>query len=158
MATKTQSVSKGFPIVAPYIGDCCLFKVYFGKKYLIWKGKSLLQSIDTLGNGIKAGVAKGIEDTHYLYYVCEHIKKTRCLRGTVEIISSNFLYKKSNGSIAINGFNLLKSEQIELDKAKEDELCLNNNEQAYVPNNTAYITDTQKNKFLNWYENRNIEQ
>lgn len=150
MATKTQCTSKGFPIVAPYSGATTLFKVFFGKKYLIWKGKSLIQSIDLLGNGIRNGIVNGVSDDHYLYHVVSHIKKTRVLSGRVEILGDD--YQKDISSI--NGFQLLKDEQNALDMADGDELCLNNNVQAYIPLNTAYITEKMKQQFLVWYEKR----
>ncbi len=151
MAEKTQCTSKGFPIVAPYIGTTTLFRVNFGKKYLIWKGKSLIQSIDYLGSSIKSSLTKDLQREHYLFHVVSYIKKTRTLTASVEILGND--YEKGDGSI--NGLQLLKDEQLALDSADGDELCLNNNEQAYVPVNTAYISEKDKNKFLNWYEKRN---
>ncbi len=150
MAQKTECTSKGFPIVAPYVGSTALFKVYFGKKYLIWKGKSLIQSIDLLGSGIRSGIVKGVPEDHYLYHVITHIKKTRVLTGRVEILGDD--YQKDVSSI--DGFRLLKDEQFALDMADGDDLCLNNNEQAYIPVNTAYISEKEKQRFLNWYEKR----
>lgn len=150
MATKTECTSKGFPIVAPYIGSTTLFKVYFGKKYLIWKGKSLIQSIDLLGSGIRSGIVKDIPKEHYLYHVVSHIKKARVLSGRVEILGND--YEKDSSSI--DGFRLLKDEQFALDIADDDVLCLNNNIQAYIPVNTAYISEKDKQRFLKWYEKR----
>jgi hypothetical protein len=150
MAVKTSCTSKGFPIVSPYDGRTSLFRVYFGKSYLIWKGKSLIQSINLLGSGIRTATTKEISDDHYLYHVVSHIKKTRTISGRVEILAND--YEKDNNSI--DGFRLLKDEQIELDNSNLDHLCLNNNVQSYVPVNVAYISEKDKTKFLNWYEKR----
>lgn len=150
MAERTQCTSKGFPIVAPYSGATTLFKVYFGKKYLIWKGKSLTQSIDLIGSSIRSGITKELKEDNFLYHVVNHIKKTRTLSGYVEILGNDY---EKDGKI-VDGFRLLKDEQIALDEADGDPLCLNNNEQSYIPINTAYISEKMKNRFLNWYEKR----
>lgn len=147
MAERTQCTSKGFPITAPYSGATTLFRVYLGKKYLIWKGKSLLQAVDFIGSGIRSNLTKELPPEHYLYHVVNHVKKTRVLSGRVEILAND--YEKPIGGI--DGFRLLKDEQIALDEADGDELCLNNNEQSYIPLNTQYISEKEKERFLNWY-------
>jgi len=111
-----------------------IFKVWFGKKYLIWKGKSLLQSCEFLAEGIERFMRlKKTDDTDYLYHVCKHIVRTRCIRATVEVIDNSFIKKKGD-SESINGYGMLVMEQRLLDKAKNDADCLNNNAEAYVPN------------------------
>jgi len=54
----------------------------------------------------------------------------------------------------IDGLRVLKLEQYLLDEADGDPLCLNNNVQAYVPDNNVWITQPMKNKFLKWYKER----
>lgn len=124
-----------------------VFKVYFGKKYMIWKGKSLLQSCQYLAESIEryTRLKKDI-DTDYLYHVCNHIKKTRCIMATVEVIDNAFV-RNIKGAESVNGYALLVAEQKLLDKAKNDELCLNNNAEAYVP---AWISAAHKEKFTEY--------
>ena len=124
-----------------------VFKVYFGKKYFIWKGKSLLQSCQYLAESIERYIRlqKNI-DTDYLYHVCNHIKKTRSQLATVEVIDNSFV-RSIKGAESINGYALMVAEQKLLDKAKNDELCLNNNEEAYVP---AWISIAHKEKFAQY--------
>jgi hypothetical protein len=87
-----------------------------------------------------------------MYHVFTHIKRTRCLRGTVEIVDNDFI--KDPDSSAIDGLAMLKMEQRLLDQAKKDPMCLNNNIQAYVPESISYLSEAVKTKFLQWYEAR----
>lgn len=57
----------------------------------------------------------------------------------------------------IDGYSMLKKEQEMLNESINDPYCLNNNVQAYVPDNNAYITNKDKQRFLNWYE-KNISK
>lgn len=109
-----------------------------------------MQSIDFIGMGIRSNQSKEVPIEHYLYHVVNHIKRTRVLSGIVEILGNDY-EKPISG---IDGFRLLKDEQIALDEADGDVLCLNNNVQAYIPINTAYISEKEKNRFLNWYQKR----
>lgn len=143
MKTKTNkpTITKKFHIEVPthnYMSVPTVFNVWFGKYYLIWKGKSLLQSCEFLAEGIERYIRLGKKDeTDYLYHICNHIKRTRCIKATVEVIDNTFKKEDSDG---INGFKMLKLEQELLDKAK-DGYCLNNNAQAYVPQwvNKAHV-------------------
>lgn len=149
MKTKTDkpTITKKFHIEVPthtYFSVPTVFKVFFGKKYLIWKGKSLLQSCETLAESIERYIRlqKNI-DTDYLYYVCNHIKKTRCIAATVKVLENEFI-RTIKDAESINGYAMLVAEQKLLDKAKGDFLCLNNNAEAYIPN---WITAAHKEKF-----------
>ena len=145
--TEKPTVTKKFHIEVPthtYLSVPTLFKVYFGKKYLIWKGKSLLQSCETLAESIERYIRlqRNI-DTDYLYHVCNHIKRTRCIAATVTVIENEFV-RTIKGSESINGYAMLVAEQKLLNKAKNDPDCLNNNAEAYVPN---WITAAHQEKF-----------
>lgn len=132
-----------------------MYKVYFGKKYFIWKGKSLLQSCEILAKSISAGISKmnrgfAIPDTDYLYHVLKHIKSGRIQCGKVDMVINDF----TDPIEGIDGLAVLKCEQKLLDEAEGDSLCLNNNIQAYIPINNIWITQPTKNKFLKWYKQR----
>lgn len=155
----TDTKQLGFSIIVPthkHGAVPTVYKVFFGKqKYLIWKGKSLLQSCEILAKSISAGISKinrgiPIEDTDYLYHVLKHIKSARVTHADVEVIFNEFMDEFD----AIDGLAVLKAEQRLLDEADGDPLCLNNNEQAYVPVNNIWITEPMKNRFLKWYKER----
>jgi hypothetical protein len=142
------TITKKWHIEVPthqYLSDPTVFKVWFGKSYLIWKGKSLLQSCQSLAESIERYIRQQKDDdTAYLYHVCNHIKKTRCLMATVEVVENDFI-RNIKGAESINGYGLLVAEQKLLDKAHGDPLCLNNNEIAYQ---SGWITKAHQEKFL----------
>lgn len=134
-----------------------VYKVYFGKKYLIWKGKSLLQSCEILAKSISANLSKiskgdSIEDTNYLYHVMKHIKSTRCYSAYVD--NDSIINDFGNDKVDLDVLLLLKTEQRLLDEAEGDPLCLNNNIQAYLPVNNIWIFEPIKKQFLKWYKER----
>lgn len=133
LSSTDPTITNKWPIEVPthkYKSDPAVYKVYFGKYYLIWKGKSLFQSCEFLAEGIERYRRRNTNDeTDYLYHVCNHIRRSRTQKATVEVIANDF---KKPDSDAINGFKMLKLEQELLDKAN-DGYCLNNNAIAYVP-------------------------
>lgn len=143
------TVTTKFHIEVPthtYGSPAAVYKIWFGQKYLIWKGKSLLQSCQFIAEGIERYIRLQKKDeSDYLFHVCRHIKATRCQMGKVEVIDSEFL---KGSSTVINGYKMLVVEQDELDKCSEDPMCLNNNEQAYIP---SWVSDGDQNKFLTYY-------
>lgn len=148
MKTKTNqpTVTKKYHIEVPthtYDSAPTVFKVWFGKHYLIWKGKSLLQSCQFLAENIERYIRlqKNI-DTDYLFHVCNHVKKTRCAKATVEVLGQDFTRRGTED--AIDGFKMLKMEQDLLNKAKKDPMCLNNNLIAYV---SGWIAKKDVEKF-----------
>lgn len=148
LSPNEPTVTEKWPIEVPthqYSSVPTVYKVYFGKKYFIWKGKSLLQSCQYLAESIERYMRMNKNnDTDYLYHVCNHIKRTRCIKATVEVIANDYI-RVLNGAESINGYAMLVEEQKQLDKAKrEPEMCLNNNEEAYVP---AWISAAHKEKF-----------
>lgn len=107
-----------------------------------------MQSCEFLAEGIERYIRlKKNDDTDYLYYVCRHIVKTRCIKASIEVIANDF---QKEDSEAINGLQMLKLEQELLDKAK-DEYCLNNNSEAYIP---GWINKAHVEKFENWLKDR----
>ena len=147
---------KGFAIQYPDTagyGKPTLFKVFFGRKYFIWKGKSFYQALELLGKSIESAINKGNENpSHFMYHVVNHILKNKIMFG---VCKEDDLYTDfSTPTKELNGYKLLVSEQEMLDEAIVSSLCLNNNVQSYVPDNTAYINSADKEKFLRWYEKR----
>lgn len=133
--SKTKpSITPKYHIEVPthtYMSPPCVYKVWFGKSYFIWKGKSLLLSATWLAEGIERALRlENIDDTNYLWYVYKYIKKTRCLKAFVEVMDSDLI--KEGSTTAIDVYRMLKTEQNLLKEASGDILCLNNNEQAYI--------------------------
>jgi hypothetical protein len=146
MNTNQPKITDGYPISVPlneYYTCPAVYKIVFGKKYFIWKGKSLLQSCEAIGKQLHKPVSLKelpLSDNH-LFHVVSHIIKTRCMSGSVQVLD----YNKTP-------LQLIKREQQELDKAINDPNCLNNNEQAYVPVTNHFINEGDKQRFLKWYE------
>lgn len=150
------TVTKKWPIEVPthqYESIPTLFKIWFGKKFLIWKGKSLLQSCENLAEGIERyrRLMKN-DETDYLYHVCAYIKSARVVYATVEVIDNSFI-KTIRDSESINGYALLVAEQKLLDKHRNDANCLNNNLEAYVPLG-PWIKAAHKERFTIFLSNR----
>ena len=132
-SSSRPTVTKKFHIEVPthtYQSGPSIFKIYFGEHYLIWKGKSMLQACQMTAEGIERYIRLLKNDeTDYLYHVCNHIKRTRCIKATVEVLENEFMKGEST---VINVYKMLMAEQKYLDKAKKDPMCLNNNAQAYI--------------------------
>lgn len=152
-STLKPTVTKKWPIEVPtqdYNSVASVFKVWFGKHYLIWKGKSLLQAAKFLAENIERNIRlQKDSDTDYLYHVVKHIKRTRCIIAKVEVLENEFT---KGSTTAINCLKLLKAEQKYLDEAISDPMCLNNNEQAYI---SQWMPEKEAEKFLEYYESTN---
>ncbi len=146
-SSSQPTVTAKYRIIVPthqYESVPTVFKVWFGKRYFIWKGKSLLQSCQFLAESIERFIRlQKTDDTDYLYHVCSYVKKTRITQATVEVIDNSFI-RNIRDTESINGYAMLVMEQKLLDKAKKDPLCLNNNLEAYVSN---WISSAHKLKF-----------
>lgn len=145
-STSKPTITTKFPIEVPthrYESSPSVFKVFFGEHYLIWKGKSLLQSCQFLAENIERNIRlQKNDETDYLYHVIKHIKKTRCIKATIEVIENEFMKGESS---VINAYKMLVAEQKYLNKAKKDPLCLNNNAQAYI---SKWMPQKDVDKFL----------
>lgn len=117
----------------------CVYKIYYGQKYLIIKGKSLAGSIHLLiGNGYKQYVNSLKKQSSSVH---------KRLNKHVEWLGVNTYYiqfykwvNSTQNSFEIdiiiedeNGYNLLKQEQLALDACLSDKNCLNNNITSYIP-------------------------
>jgi|GEM_PF-1214538 len=154
----TKKTSSGFPISVDGVelAKPSVFKVFFGRKYFIWKGKNLGQSIDFIGKSINARMRDGnLDKTNFMYHVANHVLKSKVMCGICKI---EFVFNDYESELGIiDGYSMLKKEQEMLNESINDPYCLNNNVQAYVPDNNAYITNKDKQRFLNWYE-KNISK
>lgn len=142
------TVTDKWPIEVPthkYYSNYAVYKIWFGKYFLIWKGKSYLQSVQSAAILIERALRLGISDnSHYLYHVVGYIKRARVTRGYVEIVDVADFDDK-------DWFKFLKIEQELLTSHKNDTLCLNNNFVTYVP---EWMGVEVKNQFEEWYKTR----
>lgn len=114
--------------------ESCLYKLYYGDRYVIVKGKTLAGSVYLIekgyagflaggklaerGFGLKAWKSKNA----YYFKLYSYMKKFPSLQFRVEVLL------ESN-----NGYQLLKHEYIELQKCIRDKKCLNSNVTSYIP-------------------------
>lgn len=144
-ATK-PTVTKKYHIEVPthkYFSTPCVYRVWFGKRYIIWKGKSLLQSVQQMAEVLERALRLGWSDnTNYFYHVWTYIKKARITKGNVERLHDDF----TDDPMA-----MLQMEQQYLDKAYNDPDCLNNNAIAYVP---GWMGPAVEKEFNTWLKTR----
>ncbi len=152
-STTIPTITKKWPIEVPthdYNSVASIFKVKFGTRYLLWKGKSLLQACQYIAENIERYIRNKKNDpADQLYHVINHIKRTRCIGATVEVLQNDFT---NSDTTTIDAYKLLMAEQEWLDLAIGDPLCLNNNDQAYVPN---WMPERDKQRFLEHYSKTN---
>lgn len=91
-----------------------VYKLFFGKKYYVWKGKSLQHSVETIAADLARFVARGCKDDHLLKKVVDHIIRSRVMFFRVEVILQTD-----------NVAELLETENLTLAKSKSDPDCLN---------------------------------
>lgn len=117
--------------------ESCVYKLWYGDVYLIVKGKTLSGSIYLIEKGYAAFIAAGggsgnqeggvgqhewdgVNSYYFKFY--RYMHKNPGLTSKVEVLL------ESN-----NPYELLKLEQIELQKSIRDKKCLNSNLNAYIP-------------------------
>lgn len=154
-STTKPTITKKYHIEVPtdtYTGSpACVYKVWFGKAYLIWKGKRLLQSADALAESIERYLRR--DDNipgSWIYHVCNYIRKTRCQRAKIEMVDCDFI--PAGKVTAIDVYRMLKLEQSLLKEAHGDPLCLNNNEQAYISKWMEDARPDDVDKFLRTWD------
>lgn len=99
----------------------CVYKLFWGEKYIIVKCKTFLRSKTIFEQSLEAYLRRGKRDNHYTS-LFKYIKSIPYLNFTTEILFESE-----------NPYRLLVEEQIQLDSAKNDENCLNESFDAYVP-------------------------
>jgi hypothetical protein len=115
--------------------ESCVYKLYYGDKYLIVKGKTLAGSIFFIEKGYASVISSGggkqrthdiqkeWEDKNKFYFkFYKHIYDNPKLQFRIEVLL------ETN-----NAYHLLKREQQELTKSIRDKKCLNSNLTSYIP-------------------------
>lgn len=99
-----------------------VYRLFFGKKCYTWKGKNLVQSLETICKDIDRFVRNGVPADHLLKKVVDHINAEQILFCRVEVI------KQTD-----NLTELIQFENLILKKCKEDPDCLNVKFEAHIP-------------------------
>lgn len=105
-----------------YTSASCVYKLWFGKKYFIWKAKALFQSVDTMSVDIDRRLRNGMKEGDMYTLVIAHIKRARVTQMEAEAIVFND-----------NPEELLIAEYEALKAAKGDPDCLNMGFYPYLP-------------------------
>jgi hypothetical protein len=130
-----------------------VYKLSYAGKYIIIKGKTLAGSlillVDTLSSFDKDNKKRFKE--HLYTHLFEHIKDNPGAgRFRVKILAQ--VSKRTSF------YDLLKAEQIELDQARYDSNCLNNQIEVYIPkynestNMYGWIPATDAMNFKKWLD------
>jgi hypothetical protein len=142
------TITNGFPIEVPtneYYSMPCVYKIWFGSKYLIMQGKAMWQSANIVSIQIDRMLRSGTnDDTSFVYNAVVYIRRGRIMRGYLEPI---YFLEADESDFS----TLLQETQKALDKAKNDTNNLNNNFIAYVPN---WMPSAVKTEFNQWIESR----
>lgn len=99
-----------------------VYKLFFGNKFYIWKGKSLSASVETICRDISRFAVKGYPPDHLLKKVMDYYTRYRPLFCRVEVLIQTD-----------NVTQLIDFENLTLTKFKDDPDCLNIKFEAHVP-------------------------
>lgn len=105
-------------------GQPALYKLHFGKKYFIWKGKTFKESVDQNMVDIYRTWSKidTAKKDHFFYPVAAYIKRTRTYQARIELIM------QTDDVDA-----LIQREADILQECQGDDNCLNTSFEPYRP-------------------------
>lgn len=115
----------------PSIGS--IYKAWFGKKYLIWKGKSLHQSVEMIAKEIDNRMRLGLKPADAFTKVVEYIKRAR-----VNLFEVEAVFQSDNPA------ELLIEEYRQLKASQDDPDCLN---MQFYPAIPQWVPGTAKDEF-----------
>lgn len=132
----------------------CVYKLYYGDRYIINYGKDLAGSLFLLQKG-------------YAYHVAYEQQEADDKKNKTWIKFYRYIQKNPNKKFKVevifkskSAYQIIKRCQIELDKSFSDRKCLNNNLTAYIPlyrpnlNMYGWITPRQVALFKSFLEKR----
>lgn len=128
---------------APLTTEGCVFKLSWGEKFIIVKCKTFVRAKTIIEQSLQAYLTRGKQDMLYTRFF-GYIKLHPGLGFVVKI-----LYKGDSP------YQLLKHEQIFLDKFRDDPNCFNQSFDAYVPkgiqgSRKAWINRGHYLNFMMW--------
>lgn len=146
-----KSIDLDIPELKSDIGHC-LFKLYYGNRYIISKAKNLAGTLFLFQKG-------------YAYFLTYNYKASDS-RTTPNFKIYNYIKKNPGLSLKVevllisdNCLELLKQEQIELTKSLKDKKCCNVNIYSYIPKYVEktglynWISAEDVNSFYDWLIN-----
>lgn len=123
---KATAYSMGLKEIESSTIESCVYRLYYGDKYIIQKGKNLSGSLFLIQKGLAYFLAYDHKEyegqNRYFFQFYNHVRSNPGLKFRVEVLFES-----------TNGYQLLKREQIELNESFSDKKCLNNNISAYIP-------------------------
>lgn len=105
-----------------YTSASCVYKLWFGKKFFIWKAKALFQSLDTVSVDIDRRLRNGMKQGDMYTLVISHIQRARVTQMEAEVV----LYSDNPEELLIAEYEALKA-------AKGNPDCLNMGFYPYIP-------------------------
>jgi hypothetical protein len=112
----------------------CIYKAYFGTKFIIMKAKALKQSVTAMMENIDRRIRLGYKDDDPQINVYKHIKKARVVTAIVEVL----FHSENHGE-------LMAFESDVLRKYEGNPLCLNT---TFIPYQPAWISQKQVDEFV----------
>lgn len=104
-----------------------VYRLTYAGKFIIIKGKTLCGSLIIIRGTYDYFNPKNDKHENHLYkHLYNHYRRHLNMRFTVKVLA-----KKDRKT---GHYELLKREQMELDKARFNKLCLNNAVEPYIPN------------------------
>lgn len=132
-------IESEYDIKIPNDVTSCVYRLWYNSKYLVLKTKTLYWSVEKIKKGL-----------HYFLKHTEHSHDPKSLGYKLYNYVED--YPGNNFSIEVilqsdSAYELLRREQQELDKSKQDTNCLNVKFDAYAP---RYMQSNKKDKPQTW--------
>lgn len=105
-----------------YPSNTCLVKIWFGKKYFIWKAKALKQTADQVCRDLSRKVRLGCPETDLFYQVAQYLRRFPVRSCTFEVVMATDDHAE-----------LIDQEAKLLKQSYGTPECLNNNSESYLP-------------------------
>lgn len=120
-----------------YQSNSCIFKMWFGQNYFLWKSKALHQSVNQFAVEIDRRLRLGCKPDDTVYpKIVTYIRRARVSLFEVEVV-----YESDNpAEILIQEHKLLLA-------AKKDEKCLNISFTPYIP---KWIPESAEKEYTDW--------
>ncbi len=139
-----------------YEMDGCVFKLYYGEKYVIVMGKTLIRQIESIENDISRFTTKNKKSLYYRF--CRYVKENPGKEFKIEL-----------ALISDNPYQLLKTAQSLLDIGeKEKGKCLNKHFYPFISKSIQAPREFIKNphwisrghylNFRSWQKNRHLSK
>lgn len=135
--------------------ESCIVKIQYGNRYVIAKFKTQSAGLKRIEDNINSFMRGGINNPDGLYYhLLNYVKR-----------QPQHQFKVKTLLFSNDPYELLKKEQEELDKGRNDKNFLNNQTKAYIPTYNeekqmygGWIPQIAVLNFNNWLKNRKAKK